>query len=298
MRAAFAVFRRSLMPALHRLGVVDSPEVTDAELDEQWAPRGPWIEHLWRTSAENWVAVEGAAGGSRAESIVGWAMSVQRGDVLELSMFFVDPASQAKGVGKRLLERALPPGAGPHRSIMATQDPRAMSRYLRSGVRFISTVIDLEAPPRPVSVDTDLAFERLDPASAASVDQIGEVEAQLSGHRRDVDIAFLLERRPAWIARRGGVAVGFAFGYDDELTGPIGALETSDVPALLALVENHAAEIGAPNVYFSTPLANHTAVEWLLGRGYTIDPFIVSFLADEPWLKVDRWIHTGISYIY
>ena len=172
-----------------------------------------------------------------------------------------------------------------------------MSRYLRSGVRFIATIVDFESPPRRVAIDTDLTFERLD-ASPVSVDLIGSVEEQLAGDRRDVDIQFLLRKRPAWIARRHGAPVGFAFGYDAELTGPIGALDPADVPALLAVVEDHAARLGAPNVYFSTPLANHTAVEWLLGRGYTIDPFFTSFLADSDWLKVDRWIHTGISYIY
>ena len=293
-RAAFAVFRRSLMPYLHRLGVVESPDATDAQLDELWVPRSVWIEHLWRTAAQNWVAVDDADGGR----LVGWALSAQRGDVLELCLYFVLPSAQSKGVGRALLERAFPAGLGPHRSIVATQDPRAMSRYLRSGVRFITSIVDFEAPPRPVATNTDLSFEQLDPAAAASIDAIGEVEEQLSGHRRDVDIALLLEQRPAWIARRNGVAVGFAFGAKAELTGPIGALDPSDIPALLALVENHAAETGETNIYFSTPLANHTAVEWLLGRGYTIDPFIASFLADSDWLKLDRWIHTGISYIF
>ena len=89
----------------------------------------------------------------------------------------------------------------------------------------------------------------------------------------------------------------FAFGYEDELSGPIGALEPGDMPALLDQVEDHAAEIGAPNLYCSTRLANHAALTHLLGRGYTIDPFFASFLADADWLKLDRWIHTGISYI-
>ena len=292
MRAAFAVFRRSLMPYLHRLGVVDSPEVTDEELDALWVPRSVWIEHLWRTAAENLVAE--APGGE----LVGWALSSQRGDVLELCLFFVSPAAQSKGIGRALLERAFPVGRGPHRSIVATQDPRAMSRYLRSGVRFITSIVDFEAPPRAVSVETDLTFERLDPTHPSSVDLIGSVESRLSGHRRDIDIALLVSQRPAWIARRDGEPVGFAFGVSGELTGPIGALDPRDMPALLALVENHAAEAGEPNVYFSTPLANHTAVEWLLARGYTIDPFVASFLADSDWLKVDRWIHTGISYIF
>jgi len=208
MRAAFAVFRRSLMPMLQRLGFVESSDLTDAQVEEAWAPRTQWIEHIWGTAAHNWVAED------EVGELVGWALSVQRGPLLELCMFFVSPTAQSKGLGRALLERVFPIDGGPHRSILATQDPRAMSRYLRSGVRFITSVVDFEARPRPVSVDTDLAFERLDAAAAGSVELISSVEEQLSGLRRDVDIAFLLSIRPAWIARREGVPVGFAFGYN------------------------------------------------------------------------------------
>ena len=171
-----------------------------------------------------------------------------------------------------------------------------MSRYLRSGVRFITSIVGFESKPRPVTPDTDLEFERLE-ASPSAVDLIAGVEAQVLGHRREIDTALLLEQQPAWIARRDGAVVGFAFGHREELTGPIAALDPRDIPALLDLVENHAAEHEAPNVYFSVPMDNHTAVEHLLGRGYTLDPFVMQLLADAHWLQTDRWIHSGISYI-
>jgi GNAT superfamily N-acetyltransferase len=295
MFAAFAVFRRSLVPMLRRSGSVPSPEVTDAELAELWVPRRAWIEHLWQTAAENWVAVSESEG--VAPEIVGWAMSVQRGPLLELTHFFVVPGAQSKGVGRALLERAYPVGRGPRRAIIATQDPRATARYLRAGTRFISTIVELEAPPRRIEPSTDLVFEALD-RSPASVELIESVEEQLIGHRRVVDIDFLLSRHPAWVARRGGVPVAFAFGHREEIAGPIGVLDPADMSAVLDHVENAAAEAGATNLYFSTPLRNHAAVEHLLGRGYTLDPFFTSFLADSEWLPIDRWIFCGISYIF
>ncbi len=290
IQAAFAIFRRSIRASVHRMGMTDSPDVTEANLAEDWAVRGTWIEHLWRTAAENWLAID--ADGRP----IGWALSVQRGSMLELTFFFVDPGIQSKGVGRALLERAFPFGRGPHRSIMATQDPRALSLYLRSGVRHVSTIVDFEARPRPVSVDTDLVFERLD-TSPASIELIAKVEEQVIGHRREVDTALMLEHRPAWIARRAGTVAGFAFGHRNELCGPIGALDPADIPALLAHVENEAAADGATNLYFSTPLLNDAAVQHLLGRGYTIDPFVIGLLADDRSIQVDRWIHFGLSYI-
>ncbi|HJP88154.1 MAG TPA: GNAT family N-acetyltransferase [Candidatus Limnocylindrales bacterium] len=298
MFAAFTVFRRSLSPMLFRLGSVPSPEITDAELAESWGPRKAWIEHLWKTAAENWVAVSGTGGsGGVPGEVVGWAMSVQRGPLLELTHFFVLPGSQSRGVGRALLDRAFPIGRGPHRAIIATQDPRATSRYLRQGVRFISTIGEFEKAPTRIEPSTDLVFDTLD-RSPNSVALVESVQEQLIGHRREVDIDFLLSRQPAWVARRSGVPVAFAFGHSNEICGPIGVLDSADLPAVLDHVENHAAEIGATNLYFSTPLRNHGAVEHLLARGYTIDPFFTSFLADSDWLPVDRWIHTGISYIF
>ena len=298
MFGASTVFCRTLWPMLFRLGSVPAPDITDAELAESWIPRKAWIEHLWRTAAENWVAVADPDGadGSVAGSVVGWAMSVQRGPLLELTHFFVLPSVQSRGAGRALLDRAFPVGRGPHRAIIATQDPRATSRYLRQGVRFVSTIGEFEKAPVRVEASTDLVFEALD-RSPGSVELIGGIEEQLIGHRRDVDIDFLLSRHPAWIARRGGVAVAFAFGHREEICGPIGVLSADDTPAVLDHVENAAAEAGATNLYFSTPLRNHGAVTHLLGRGYTLDPFFTSFLADSDWLPVDRWIHCGISYI-
>lgn len=291
VRPAFAIFRRSVVAYAFRHSIVPSPEPSDEDIEAAWALRGPFIEHLWRTAAHNWIA-EDASGRP-----IGWAMSVRRGDHLELTHFFVEPGTQSKGVGRELLARAMPRSWEGHRSIVATLDPRALSLYLRSGVRFITGIIDLEHPPRPVTVETDLEFEALD-ASDASVSIVAEIEEQVLGHRREVDTRFLLGLRPAWVARRGGMPVGFAFGdRGDELTGPIGALDPADIPALLAKVETEALAAGRSNVYFSTPLENTAAVDHLLGRGFTLDPFVVTLLADDRWLRADRWIHTGLSYI-
>jgi GNAT superfamily N-acetyltransferase len=290
LRPAFAIFRRSIMDFAHRRGIVASPEVTPAMLDEGWLLRGGFIEHLWTTAAENWIAEDGFG------APIGWAMSVERGGMLELTHFFVDPAAQSKGVGRGLLDRAFPAGRAAQRSILATQDPRAMSLYLRSGVRHVATVMDFEAAPRPVEVETDLELEVAGPGPD-SIEAIAAIEAQVLGHRREVDTAFLLGLRPAWLARRGGRVVGFAFGCREELTGPIGALEATDIPALLAHVETAAAAAGETNVYFSTPLANDAAVGHLLERGFQLDPFVVAVLADDRSMQLDRWIHTGLSYI-
>ena len=61
--------------------------------------------------------------------------SVERDAFLGVTFFFVDPEVQSKGLGRALLERAFPLGRGRHRAIFATEDPRALSLYMRFGVR-------------------------------------------------------------------------------------------------------------------------------------------------------------------
>jgi GNAT superfamily N-acetyltransferase len=290
MAPAYALFRRSLWDYLLRIGLVESAHVNDDEVAEAWSRQGHWIEHLWATAAENWVA-ETPDG-----RLAGWALTTERDGHLELTHFFVDPEVQERGTGRRLLEVAFPPGRPGHRGIMATQDARALGLYLRFGVGLVTTSLDFVGRPEPVAPATDLVFERLG-ADDAAVEAIASVEREVIGHRRDADIRFLLAFRPAWAARRAGRVVGFAFGTDRVLTGPMAALDPADVPALLALVENEAAGAGVEELIVGTPLANRAAVDHLLARRFRIDPFFVGVLADDDTMRLDRWIHTGPMFI-
>lgn len=110
--AAYAVFRRSLFDYLLRIGMVDAATAADPPIESAWQSQGPWVEHLSRTAAENWVAEDGAG------RVIGWAMSVERDGVLELTHLFVEPGVQAGGVGRALLDRAFP------RARTASGDPR------------------------------------------------------------------------------------------------------------------------------------------------------------------------------
>ena len=288
--AAFAVFRRSLFDYLFRIGMVDAATAADPPIESAWASQGPWVEHLSETAAENWVAedVDG--------KIIGWAMSTERDGVLELTHFFVEPGTQARGVGRALLERAFPLGRGRHRVILATQDARALSLYLRFGVGYVTTSMDMFRAPEAVEQETDLQFERLG-ADETSVRAVGDIEQVILGHRRDVDARFLLGMRPAWLARRGDTIAGVAFGAQGSNSGPVAALDPGDMPALLAHVEREAHAAGVEELYFSVPMLNDAAVRHLLARGFQIDPFYVKVLADARSMQLDRWIHTGPAFI-
>jgi len=285
--ATFVVFRRSIWDYLRRSGMLRPDDPAEPPIEEAWTRWQAMYGHLGRTAAEHWVA-EGADG-----RILGYARSIERGGVLELTEFFVDPDTQAHGIGRGLLERAFPLGRGLHRSIIATQDPRAVGLYLRFGVAMQSNGVDFTKAPEPVSVETDLVLVAAtdDDATVAS---ILSVEEQVLGHRREPDVRFFLRDRPGVLYVRDDRVVGYGF---DPGTGgsfgPIAMLDPADVPAALAHLESAASASGLERLDVLLPLANRTGVEWLLGRGFHVLPFWVLYLADAPFVRYDRCVTTA-----
>lgn len=111
-----------------------------------------WIRHFWATAAENWVATD------EQGRVIGWALSILRDGHLELLFFFVDPDRSARSVGTRLLDLAFGPRPETVRTIMATQDPSAISLYLRRGVHHVGMAVDFCATgqPRPAAEGLDV----------------------------------------------------------------------------------------------------------------------------------------------
>lgn len=300
IKSAHALFYRSFYDYLFRIAMVDEETAKNPPIASGWQLHSTWFEHLCNSAAENWVAED------RDRRVVGWAMSVERDDHVELTHFFVEPGIQAKGIGGELIKRAFPDSLARHKAIIATQDPKALALYLRSGVNYVTTSVDFIINPHRIEPATDLFFDSADANDDAAVEAIAALELDILGHRRDIDTRFLLGLRPAWLARRAGSIVGFAFGTQPKLPdgdgqpsscGPIAATDASDVPAILDHVINAAAATMEDRIRFAVPLVNHIAVAHLLRRGAKIDPFYVSILASENSMRLDRWIHTTPLFI-
>ena len=297
MPDTFALFRRSLGDYLLRTGQIGTAEAAARSspdgLAEAWGWHGSWMEHLAATAAEDWIAED--AGGR----IVGWAQSVERDGLFELTFFFVDPELRTHGLGRGLLERAFPLGRGESRAISATLDPAAVSLYLRSGVHYAATTIDVLGEPRVSDVATDLAIRRVEPGTEDDAEEaIVALEREILGHGRRADTRFLLADRPAWLASRGGAVVGMAFGTSaSDSSGPIAALDPGDVPALMTTVENDAAARGVKEVGFTIPMVNRAALDHALGRHLPIDTFYTFVLSSDDRMRLDRWVQTQPSFI-
>jgi GNAT superfamily N-acetyltransferase len=125
LRAVYDVFVRTTADLERRLGTPEGLNMwTDpALIADYWARHRTLFEHLTRSGDQFWVAEDEGR-------IISYARGTFHDGVRELIEFFVLPEHQATGVGRELLGRAFPGGAGVRRAVIATTDIRALSRYL------------------------------------------------------------------------------------------------------------------------------------------------------------------------
>ncbi|MBA2266341.1 MAG: GNAT family N-acetyltransferase, partial [Chloroflexi bacterium] len=147
---AFDVFLASALDLMVRQGIAWDPDPKALQ-----ARLGPLFEHLASHAAEWWVAEDRGT-----DEVIGYARSVERGGLLELSEFFVHPDRQSAGVGAALLARVFPEGRGEVRAIIATTDVRAQARYYRAGTVARFPIASLEGTPQARVTDTDLEIVR------------------------------------------------------------------------------------------------------------------------------------------
>lgn len=284
-RAAYELFEASLTDLGQRLGVMAITNGDDPAVRERlWDERRPLFEHLARTAEHFWLAeADGQA--------IGYARTILRGGVRELTEFFVRPGLQSAGVGRELLARAFPAdGAARHRVIVATTDQRAQARYLKLGVYPRFPIYYFSRQPEALTAASDLAAEAIS-ASDEALAVLRELDEAVLGHARDEDHRWLLANRTGYLYRRGGRPAGY--GYTGYRNGPFALLEARDFPAVLAHAEAEAARQGRAHFGVEVPMVNQAAVEHLLARGFRFDAFFALFMSDVPLGRFENYVCTS-----
>jgi len=284
-RACFDIFEAAVDDLGRRTGGGANATAGDPDAFEI---RRPLFDHLAATGDMWWIAEDESTG--RA---IGYARSIVRDGVRELTEFFVLPDAQAAGVGRGLLERAFPAEGSRHRAIVATIDTRAIARYLRAGLDGRLPLVGWEGVPRDAPLGTDLVREPIDPADPP-LDALAVIDRRLLDFRRDEDHRWLAGQRSGWVYRRDGDVV--AYGYHPSRPvwgGPYAALQDEDLPVVMADGEAAAAAAGHATVTFDVALTARSAIDHLLGRGFRVDPFVMLLFTDGPIDGLDRYVLTS-----
>lgn len=222
--------------------------------------------------------------------IRGMVSALVRGRVWYLSMFFVLPGDQGRGLGRALLEHALAYGEARGtviRCTAATLDPRAQTRYIMAGMAphwpvyplngDAAAVARLEARVRRGAEERELPC---DPGTAE------KLTAEAFAHDRADDLAHWRADGGAGVAiERAGELIAFAYRRGDR----IGPAAGRDHAALLQAVATAAAAGvgGGGSVTMRVPGACAFLLEALVSCGFRIgNPtlFMTSRLFGRPEL--------------
>jgi len=282
--AAFKIFEDTYADLSRRMGSTAPTSATDPEaLARMWRERRSLYQHLALTAEHFWMA-------EKDGEPIGFARSINRDSVRQLTEYFVLPDTQSAGVGKELLKRAFPEEGARKRSIISSTDMAAQSHYLKTGVYPRFPLYYFGREPEVVHVVSDLEFEPLT-ASPNDLTALGKLDQKVLGFRRDVDHQWLASDRQGYLYHRDGTPVGY--GYTSVRNGPFILLEASDFPAVLAHAESAAAQQGREHFGIEVPMVNTTAVDYLLNRGYRMDSFFAILMNDIPFGKFENYITTS-----
>lgn len=263
--------------------------------------------HLRATDPETFVVAESisADGSSRVD---GFISVVRRDRLWYLSMLFVLPEAQARGLGRRLLEAVWhqpgdADGDGPFRATATDSiQPISNALYASLGIvprvplfRFVGRAERPAAfPSLPPGVDI-AAFEEIRAdgdgiGSSALAGELNALDREVLGFERTIDHEFLARegRRGFLYSDRTGAAVGY--GYTSE-AGRVGPIVVGDRD-LLGPVVGHLVTAIEPRGAFGiwVPGAADGAVVPLLQAGFRIDGFPTILCWERPFADWSRAI--------
>lgn len=220
--------------------------------------------------------------------IVGFARTIKRDGVRELTEFFVLPGVQSAGIGKQLLHRAFPAEDADARCIIATTDLPAQARYLKAGLSSHFPIYTFSRPAEYAPILSDLRAEAI---TLDDLPLLADIDLHVLGHSRDIDHEWLINDRPGFIYYRGNRPVGY--GYVGKRSGPFAVYDEEVLPMVLAHAESTVAGLGHDTFKVEVPLVNREAVQYLLARGATMDPFCCYMMMDRPFGNFSNYIFTS-----
>lgn len=259
-------------------------------------------EILAHAAAMSWDRVAGSVNSGSKGGAHSAAAGTPRtvGRVAFLTDLFVRPDRQSAGLGRELLRRVLPRDER-LRCTFSSSDPRALSLYIRDGMRpqWPHFCLRLQGPPR-----RDLSIGDVETVEALAGDPLlMQWDAEIGGRPRPADHAYWVRAQravPLWFRRRGAV-IGYAYArlgagslyHPDACTlGPIGARRPEDAAAcVLAAVAWARRHAGVLLVNVPGP---HPALAPLLDAGFHIT-YVETFLstADTPFFDARCYVASG-----
>jgi GNAT superfamily N-acetyltransferase len=299
-----AIWRESLNDYLGRLA---QPEVPD-----DLAPILRLYAHLLATDPTTFLVAEALGPADRQGArIDAFVVVVRRDSLWFLSMLFVRPAAQARGLGRALLGVVSPeatgsgPGSDPVTSrATATDTVQPISNGLYASLGMVPRIPLLRLvglperdgafDPLPAGIEA-IAFDEVGDAAdglgrSALAAELDALDRDAAGFSRQADHGFhLREGRIGFLFRdRDGRAIGYGYSSEAGRVGPIAVRDG----ALLGPIVGHLIHAVRPRGAFGmwVPGTAGEAIVPLLRAGFRFDGFPVLLCWDRPFADFARYI--------
>jgi GNAT superfamily N-acetyltransferase len=293
-----AIWREALNDYLGRLA--------QPEIPEDFGPILRLYGHLHATDPATFLVAE-RPGGRRGEPSVidAFVVVVRRERLAFLSMLFVRPGVQGRGLGRALLDRAMPAGQpGVTWRATATDSVQPISNGLYGSLGIVPRVPLLRMvglPDRegdfgalPDGVEA-VGFDEVPDGAdglgrSALASELAALDRDAAGFDRTADHAFhALEGRIGFLFRdRSGQAVGYGYSSEAGRLGPVAVRDST----LLGPVVGHLVRAVRPRGAFGiwVPGSAGEAVVPLLRSGFRLDGFPVLLCWDRPFADFSRFV--------
>ncbi|MFL5778297.1 MAG: GNAT family N-acetyltransferase [Chloroflexota bacterium] len=300
-----AIWRDALNDYLGRLAQPEVPDDLGAILR--------LYDHLLSTDPGTFLVAERPAAGGGA-AIDAFVAVVRRERLTFLSMLFVRPPAQGRGLGRALLAQAMPardagPGADGDRdhqgsNATATDSAQPISNALYGSLGMVPRMPLLRLvglperpealPDLPAGIDA-IPFDEIADGTnglgrSALAAELSDLDTDAAGFDRTVDHVFhRAEGRVGFLLRdRDGRSAGY--GYSSE-AGRVGPAAVRD-PDLLGPLVGHLVRAVRPRGAFGlwVPGAAGDVVVPLLRAGFRLESFPVLLCWDRPFADFSRYI--------
>ena len=275
----------------HYLGRLGQPEIPD--------DLGPILRlyaHLRSTDPATFLVADSDG------RVDGFIVALRRETLWFLSMLFIRPEAQARGLGRRLLAAVSPGHDWAGSRATATDSAQPISNGLYGSLGIVPRVpllrlvglatLPAELPPLPEGIEA-IRFDEVDGGvdglpRAALLAELADLDRDSIGFDRAVDRPFLaLEARIGYLFRnREGGVVGYGHAAESGRVGPIAVRDE----ALLAPVIGSLLRLVRPRGAFGlwVPGSAGHAIVPLLRAGFRIDGFPVLLCWDRPFADFGR----------
>ena len=296
-----AIWRDALNDYLGRLA--------QPEIPPDFGPILRLYGHLLATNPTTFLVAERASGagsgGGDPAAIDAFVVVVRRGRLAFLSMLFVRPGVQGRGLGRALLALALPDGAPDVEwRATATDSVQPISNGLYGSLGLVPRIPLLRLvglPDRaadfgalPAGVEA-IGFDEVPDAAdglgrSALAAELADLDQNAAGFDRAPDHAFHAdEGRIGFLFRdRTGQSVGYGYSSEAGRVGPVAVRDEG----LLGPVMGHLVREVQPRGAFGmwVPGTAGSAVAPLLRAGFRFDGFPVLLCWDRPFADFARFI--------